>query len=229
MQRPPLLVRATSTPSAVGLVAANLVPLVGVLFFGWSLFGVIAVYWIENAVIGSYALLRILTAQGSEGTGQQTPKAFLAPFFVVHYGGFWLGHGVFLVSLFGETGGGDWVEGGGLGVASVVALVVSHGMSFAFNYLAGGERKAAVPSLEMFRPYGRVVVLHLAILGGGFLVDALGAPTLALALFVALKTALDLGIHLLAHGRRYGQLAVSVPDAPGATIRLAEPPPNLRR
>lgn len=31
---------AASVPSAVGLVVANLAPLVGVLFFGWSLLGV---------------------------------------------------------------------------------------------------------------------------------------------------------------------------------------------
>ena len=56
------LVRGPSVPSAVGLVLANLVPLVGVVFFGWSLFGIMWIYWAENAVIGIFAILRMLTA-----------------------------------------------------------------------------------------------------------------------------------------------------------------------
>lgn len=224
MARPPFLLRATSTPSAVGLVVANLVPLVGVLFFGWSLFGVIAVYWLENGVIGAYAVLRIALA----GETADTPsKVFLAPFFLVHYGGFWLGHGVFLVSLFGDGGGfgAGPMPGGG----AVVALALSHGTSFVMNYLVGGERKTASPTLEMFRPYGRVVLLHVVILVGGMLIDALGAPTAALALFVGMKTALDLGAHLVGHGWRYGRLAAAEPDPERTTLRVTAPPPSLRR
>ena len=48
----------------------------------------------------------------------------------------------------------------------------------------------------MFRPYGRIVVLHLTVLLGGFLVMALGAPAAAIVLLVGLKTAIDLGAHL---------------------------------
>ena len=60
-------VRAPSVPSAIGLVVANVVPLVGVLWFGWDLFGVMWLYWAENGIIGAYALLRILTASGEGG------------------------------------------------------------------------------------------------------------------------------------------------------------------
>jgi len=38
--------------------------------------------------------------------------------------------------------------------------------------------------------------LHVVIIGGGFLVMALGSPAVALALLVVLKTALDLRGHL---------------------------------
>jgi uncharacterized membrane protein AbrB (regulator of aidB expression) len=51
----------------------------------------------------------------------------------------------------------------------------------------------------MFRPYGRVMVLHVVILLGGFLVQLLGSPAPALALLVLLKTGLDLGAHLREH------------------------------
>jgi len=51
-----------------------------------------------------------------------------------------------------------------------------------------------VPAL-MFRPYGRVMVLHVVILVGGFLVTKLGSPLIPLALVVVLKTGLDLSGH----------------------------------
>jgi hypothetical protein len=47
----------------------------------------------------------------------------------------------------------------------------------------------------MQQPYGRIVVLHLTILGGGFLMLALHSPAVGLLLLVALKTALDLRGH----------------------------------
>jgi len=43
------------------------------------------------------------------------------------------------------------------------------------------------------------MVLHVVILGGGFLVTMLGSPLIALALLVVLKTGLDLFAHLREH------------------------------
>lgn len=79
---------------------------------------------------------------------------------------------------------------GGLGVA-LAGLVLSHGVSFVQNWLLGGERRDASPASIMPRPYGRVVVLHVAVLVGGFAVQLLGAPLVALVLMVALKIGLD--------------------------------------
>jgi hypothetical protein len=44
-----------------------------------------------------------------------------------------------------------------------------------------------------------VMVLHVVILGGGFLVQAVGAPVAAVAVLVLLKTGLDLVGHLREH------------------------------
>jgi ABC-type hemin transport system ATPase subunit len=38
-------------------------------------------------------------------------------------------------------------------------------ISFVWNYLAGGERQRVGLAQLMTQPYGRIVVLHLAILG----------------------------------------------------------------
>jgi hypothetical protein len=47
----------------------------------------------------------------------------------------------------------------------------------------------------MSQPYGRVVVLHLTVLFGGWIVLTIGSPLLALVLLVALKTAADVRAH----------------------------------
>ena len=222
------LLRAPSTASAVGLVLANLIPLVGVVWFDWSLFGVMWLYWAENGVIGLFALLRILTA--GEGHGQ---KLFLAPFFVVHFGMFWLVHGLFVVSLFGlgaDTADPEaalWDSAQAFSFEGIAALLLSHGASFVMNYLVNGERRVATAGGEMFKPYGRVVLLHVVILAGGFLIQGTGASVLALALFIGLKTAFDLGVHLVGHHYRYKKLKLEAPDPERTTLRLDAVPDRL--
>ena len=82
---------------------------------------------------------------------------------------------------------------------ALAALVLSHGVSFVQNWLLGGERDGVDPGALMQRPYGRVVVLHLTLIAGGFIVLALGAPALALVLMVALKIGVDAAAHLRSH------------------------------
>jgi hypothetical protein len=51
----------------------------------------------------------------------------------------------------------------------------------------------------MMLPYGRVVVLHLTILFGGFATMALGEPIWLILIMVAVKIAVDLKMHLREH------------------------------
>jgi hypothetical protein len=78
---------------------------------------------------------------------------------------------------------------------AIVGLAISRAISFATNYIGNGEyQRASLPQL-MQQPYGRIVVLHVAILGGGFLMMALHSPAIGLLVLVALKIALDLRGH----------------------------------
>jgi len=45
--------------SAWVLVAANLVPLAGVLWWDWSVFALLVLFWMENVVIGLLFALRL--------------------------------------------------------------------------------------------------------------------------------------------------------------------------
>jgi hypothetical protein len=53
----------------------------------------------------------------------------------------------------------------------------------------------------MARPYGRIAVMHLTIIFGGMVLQALHAPALVLALLVGLKILFDLASHFRSHAR----------------------------
>jgi len=193
-------------PSVIALVAANLVPLVGVFLFHWEVFPLLFLFWMENVVVGVSNVLKMLFAAPSDPV-RWLAKLFIIPFFCVHYGGFALVHGVFVIAFFG----GGLKDQHGLFPSvdtlrqiviqnqlgwPLLCLAVSHGISFVHNYLWLGEYRQAKLQALMAQPYGRVVVLHLTILGGGALMMALHSPTAGLVVLVLLKTAIDLAAHL---------------------------------
>jgi len=195
------------TPSLIALVLANLWPLVGVLFFHWTVFSVVLLFWLENVIVGVFNVGRMWMA-GAPDVGGPALKVFLIPFFIVHYGIFTAVHGMFVFALFAGPLGTNTFDPGHMGrmvvesgvVPAAVILAVSHGYSFAVNYLRSGEFRTATLQSLMTQPYTRVVVLHVAILFGGFVIMALGAPAAALALLVALKIGIDATAHLREHG-----------------------------
>jgi hypothetical protein len=79
------------------------------------------------------------------------------------------------------------------------ALVVSHGISLVLNYFRGGEYRDQELKALMVAPYKRIVILHVAIIGGGFGVMALGSPLPLLVVLVALKLGLDVWLHRREH------------------------------
>jgi hypothetical protein len=85
---------------------------------------------------------------------------------------------------------------------AVVALAISHGLSYWFNYLGRGEYRRTSAAGQMFAPYGRLVVLHITIIVGGMAIAFTGAPAAALAILVVLKTVMDVGFHLAEHRNR---------------------------
>ena len=196
--------------SAVVLVLANLVPLAGVVFWRWDAFALIALFWMENVVVGVFFILRMLFADPRDGA-LWLGKVFMVPFFCFHYGMFTAIHGVFVFSMLGgrryDVPGLSVLEPAARAAADyglwlpLAVLFASHFFSFCWNYLYCGEfRRVALGEL-MSRPYGRVVVLHVAIILGGFGAMALGSPVWALLVLVALKIGLDLTAHLKEHSK----------------------------
>ena len=165
-------------------------------------------YWSENVIVGFYNVLRLLTCQPEE-KGFWIAKFFMIPFFIVHYGVFTGVHGIFVVTLFNQgllesAGGSDpeilWqtIRQSNLYVV-MAALFLSHGYSFVTNYLGKGEYRRVTLNKLMIQPYGRIVLLHVTIIIGGFLMMALRSPVIGLLFFILLKIIMDLVAHLKEH------------------------------
>jgi hypothetical protein len=206
----------SSVGAVVALVVANAIPLFGVLFLGWNVWTILTIYWLENGVVGVFNILKMARAAGPEPTGRAATlyngrpviggaaaKTTLIPFFVVHYGIFWVVHGIFVLTLpqfqafGGETAGIANDPGAVLFV--LLGLAISHAVSYRLNYIGRGEYLRTSVSAQMTAPYGRLVVLHITIIVGGLAIAMTGAPSAAVLILVLLKTALDLGLHLSEH------------------------------
>jgi hypothetical protein len=233
-----------ANPWAVGaLVAVNAVPLVGVAVDGWRVLDLLLLYWFESGVVGAVTLLKIWTAAPEGRTrgdraAQVTGAFLLTPFFLLHYGTFWLAHGALIALAFvGPAGLAAWSAShdGGLTLAALAlgptlawpllsgplalpaaALAGSHALSYATDYLAAGERRAAAAGALMRQPYGRVVALHLALFLGGGATASLGEPIAALLLLVAGKTLVDLRAHV--HEREVARERSFAHDRPRSAV-----------
>lgn len=197
--------RESSDKLSLGmLVAMNLVPLGGAIFAGWDVGFILLVYWAENLVVGVYNALKMGMAQS--GTGRFNPGCIpLIPFFMFHYGMFCFVHGVFVVVLGrgGKLGGSPFEELSGVFTGEllwpVLGLAVSHGVSFFQNYIGKGEYREKSAAGQMAAPYGRIVILHVVVLFGGFVVMVLKSPLPLLILLVLIKIVIDLVMHKVSH------------------------------
>lgn len=227
----------TTVLSAIVLVVVNAIPLVGVAFWGWSLMMILVLYWIESGIVGVINVFKIARAEGGiddgplietqgnritirlsgiNSMGGDLARAPIIAFFVMHYGIFWVVHGVFVFLMPLFAGLSSMTTGNPLNpvvfapmdfgalpldglLLSAALLTVSHVASFFVNYLGRGEYRRVTPQGQMMSVYGRVAVLHITIVAGAFVIGLFGTPIAALFLLVGLKTLFDLVLHLREH------------------------------
>jgi hypothetical protein len=184
-------------------VGSAVVMAAGIVFFDWPTFTVLAYYWLENVIVGGFTALRILAAGAR--TQRYAESLATAVFFGVHYGLFCAVHGIFVATLFGgiHAAGGTAdalllmigrIAGDRIGVLVVAAMLVAAALDAwqAMASLDAGDERAV--RRIMTEPYGRIVVLHLVLIAGGFLMAMLQLPSLAALLLVAFKLVYDLRV-----------------------------------
>ncbi len=195
----PVITRAESFPlSMLVLVAANLVPVIGVLLYGWDLGKLMVLFWAESGIIGLYNLLKMAVVQ-------RWVVLFTGPLFVGHFGAFMAVHFLFVYELFvsrNTSVDSSLAEVGQYLFAlwpALLALLLSHGLSFFYNFIGRGEYRNKRMREQMGEPYGRVMIMHVTVIIGGGLSLVLGNPAAALLLLVALKVAADITAHRRQH------------------------------
>lgn len=213
--------------SVFALVIANLSPLIFMVLYNWDLQALLVLYWSENLIIGGYTLLKMAMVNSDQIAGH-LGKLFVMPFFLIHYGGFCAVHGLFILTLFGEgdqsalfSGADDWmgpfvfigllisVIKGAIAYMPpameipIVLLTLSHGLSFLRNYIGRDEYQETSINAEMFAPYKRIVILHVSVIGLGFLIMIFGASVPMLGSLILGKIALDIVLHVKSHVKRF--------------------------
>jgi hypothetical protein len=204
------LAALTRSPTAIGALLVNLLPVGGILFFGWSLSALVVLYWLENLVIGLVNIGRILASGAAHGPVGIGGGLFLAAFFTLHYGAFCFGHGVFVAGLFGQDLGmlgpdnridlitlAEGALNAAPGLAGVLAAIAFWKLAlFVFTFLLNGAYRTTGPHLEMGRPYGRIMFLHISIFAGAFALAAFGSPIWGVVILALGKTAYDVVMEL---------------------------------
>jgi hypothetical protein len=135
-------------------------------------------------------------------TGAMTAlKFFMIPFFALHYGAFCYGHLMAVTGFFGASARGNglvnsleyfwqvdyWI--------AVMAIVASHMYSYFANFVRGGEYRNTNLFLLMQRPYGRIVIMHIAIIIGAGFVAWLDSPLPILMILILGKICIDVRLH----------------------------------
>jgi hypothetical protein len=202
------------------LVAANLLPLAGVAFWGWDVFVILILYWLETLVIAFWTILPVLifpelTANGKgmslAGPASAAGRIGTTIFLGLHAGIFMAVHFLFLWTLFA----GGWtrvihspwdfvaliVIGTGLWLPLLVLFFVrGWGIigplaagRLPFLPVAAGREPPNEPAL-LAALYVRIFIMQIAIIFGGWLAVLVGGNIGVLCLLVIVKTAVDLNL-----------------------------------
>lgn len=200
-----------NNPTILVLLFSNLLTILIAVLFNWSLIEVLWVYWGQSVIIGLFNFLKMLKISVSQdtSTGFKVIGVFLSLFFLVHYNAFHFGYLIFL-SMFSFVPGafGDFVPVNFLNFLPVffitlIVFFINHLFSFIY-YL----KKIDAPTMNgknilmgnlMFKPYARIVPMHLTIIFGTLIISLGGFNSIVLVLFLLLKTYADLKMHISEH------------------------------
>ena len=192
------------------LLLSNLVTVFFAIKEHWNLLILMWIYWFQSITIGFFNFIRILQLKEfsnkefiiNDKVVQLTKgiKIFFAFFFLVHYGLF---HFIYMIFLLTETftktyrNASNFIELKYIFLTSLL-FFINHLFSYVYNRQKD-TKKQNIGAL-MFYPYARIIPMHLTIIFGSSLADAL-------PFFLVLKTFADCIMHIIEHNvLRKGEL-----------------------
>lgn len=201
-------------PSLAALILANIIPVVGVLFLGWSVFDLMLLFWAENLVIGVLHVVRMYVVYHKNGPPpvDADPRTGIG-FFSLQYFFFAMIHGIAILAIFS---GHDYADGpfqigahvhnlyepiliGGPLFLAWFSVAVSHLFSFFYNFIGHQEWRYDDPATLYIQPYRRIFILHLTVFFGALIAKVSDEHMIILILLVVLKIAMDAHAHIKSH------------------------------
>jgi hypothetical protein len=194
----------SKTVSVTGIVLSGLYPLIGVIFLGWNIQTILFLYWLENIVAGFWNILKMRRAElpisnkdfvipNNREYSIREENMMVITTFIFHFGIFTFGHGVFLKFAF--------LEGFDLTLSMIPAILAtyaSYGLDYYSNYIKKKEYKLVSSVEQMKEPYVRIIIMHLTIILGSFLIVKEGNTNIwPLIVLVMLKVVIDLAAYTL--------------------------------
>jgi hypothetical protein len=233
------------TLSALLLIAANLVPLYGVLVWNWSLFQVLVLFWFETVIVGAMSALRMLFAYPTSLI-MWFLKLMCFPFiffFLIPYGMLIVILGLFVFGIFASDGVRHafvsilfsashsselltldeamqvvWREFDAGTVLGIAALTISHLFSFVWHYLLKGECNRVTLGSLVKQPVARVWLMLMVLSVGALGVQQLDAPLWLLIPLIGVKIAIDLYAHINEHQKPIDLLVPETSHAAPSSI-----------
>ncbi|MBT4153305.1 MAG: hypothetical protein HOE53_01505 [Candidatus Magasanikbacteria bacterium] len=190
-----MVAKSASRISAASLFAANLFPIIGVIFWEWQINHIVALFLIETMIVGLLTIPKIYTVgrKGPLAQKLQNPTAAalitlgVLLFFCIHFGGF-----LFTLSLgilfFVLDGFGTLLT---LGWMAPLTVLVSHVVSLAVNFYGKQEYlKKNLLQVSLY-PYKRLIILWFLMFIGIIVLDSVEGTIQVLLIFVVVKSLLD--------------------------------------
>ena len=207
------MIKRTLTRADYFLIAANLIPVVGALFFDWNAKEIFLVYCLETIIIGILNLVKmgIVTAVRKKdkwyNNNSYTMQSglFFMFFFLIHYGLF---VAVQMGIFFGVSGMGDgtdltlfsffykWPEL--LTNDSVIMLTafgIGYGFKMIYEFIRSGDYKTTPLMVIMFQPYGRIFIQQFTVILGSIFLS-FGAGKIFIIVFAATRIFFEIYLNM---------------------------------
>lgn len=181
----------------------DIIPLFGLIFLGWNPAIILPLYWVENIAVGYYTYKKLMLPDIAEsginissGSGPKRPaqRTELANFFLMHYGIFTLVHGVFAFTVVPNVVADSAVDASPLLWAVPAALItalIAERIRFIRQIASPESRAKLTQGNVMGSAYVRIIVLHMSILIGAWIILGLGLPQGAAVVLILLKMTVE--------------------------------------
>ncbi len=187
------------------MALVNLLPVLGFVFSDWNLYELMTLYWVENVIIGVFTLLKMLYVDSDSLAGDKEVLLAMPPFlayFLLCFFYLLLIQAVFQTFLPPLPPDETWLTGwhrigNFFNFAFVqlkwmtLAMALSHGFSFVYDYNLGGEKYRTTLRKLLFLPGVRIIVMMAIIMVAGRQLKVETSPTQIFLVVIVVKIVLE--------------------------------------